>query len=119
MSSFNFFNTMDKAFDLRTITVDDGDYTVRVGAVSDNFVVDRVVKIETTADDDDSTITVPNGEFSGQRILIILTDVGDNETVTITPTTGDSVALGDDGDYWSAEYVDSTTGWQTIHSETD
>ena len=119
MSAFNWFTTMDKAFDLRTKTVTDGDYTVRVGAVSDNFVVDRVVKVTTTADDDDSTITVPDGQFSGQKLLVILTDVGDDETVTVTPSTGDSAALGDDGDYVSYEWIDSTTGWQTIHSQTD
>ena len=119
MSSANRLFERKGAFEQYTKTITSGDYTVRVGSVANNFIVDRVVKITTTTDDDDTTITVPNGVYSGQRILIILTDVGHDETVTITPDTGDSVALGDDGDYWSAEYVDSTTGWQTIHSEAD
>lgn len=119
MSATNHFFERGQAFKQYIKTITSGDYIVKVGSVANNFVVDRVVKITTTTDDDDTTITVPDGIYSGQRLLVILTDVGHDETVTVSPTHGDEVALGDDNDYVSYEYIDSTTGWQTMHSQTD
>lgn len=119
MSAGNFLNTRGKAFGLRTKEVLQENYTVRVGGIAYGFIVDRVVKVTTTTDGDDITITVPNGSYYGQRLLVILIDVGHDETVSVTPDTGDSVDLGDDGDFVSLEYVDSTTGWQTIHTQND
>lgn len=121
MSAFNFFNTMDKAFDLRTkVLTNESAYTVKVGSVANNFVADRVIEVVTTADGNDLTITVPNGEYPGQQLLIVLKTLGDDETVTVTTTTGDDVAMSSAGDFVSYEWIDSSvSGWQTVHSQVD
>lgn len=119
MPAANWFQTRKMAHELRTVEITQEDYTTRPGGTAYSFIEDRVVKVTTTTDGDDITITVTNGTYSGQRLMVILTDVGHDETVAVTPDKGDGVSLGDDGDYVSYEWVDSTTGWQTIHSETD
>jgi hypothetical protein len=121
MSSANFFNTMDKAFDLRTkVLTNKATYTVKVGSVSDNFVVDRVIEVVTTASGNNLVITVPNGEYPGQKLLIILKTLGDDETVTVTTTTGDDCAMSAAGDFVSLEWIDDTvSGWQIVHSQVD
>ena len=120
-SPFNFFNTEKRAFDLRTLVLtNESTYTVRVGAASNNFVVDRVIEVVTTADGNNLTLTVPNGEFPGQKLLIVLKTQGDDETVTVTTTTGDDCAMSAAGDFVSYEWIDSAvSGWQIVHSQVD
>jgi hypothetical protein len=53
MSAFNWFNTEARAFDMRTktLTTASGDitYTAKTGRVEDNFIIDRVIVVTTTA----------------------------------------------------------------------
>lgn len=121
MSAFNWFDTEKKAFDLRTkVLTNAATYTVKVGAVSDNFVVDRVIEVVTVKDGNDLVITVPDGEYPGQRLLIVLKTLGEDETVTVTTTTGDDVAMSAAGDFVSLEWIDSSvSGWQVVHSQVD
>ena len=121
MSSFNWFSTENKAFDLRTkVLTNEATYTIRVGSSSDNFVVDRVIEVVTTASGNNLVLTVPDGEYPGQCLLIVLKTLGDNETVTVTTTSGDDVAMSSAGDFVSMEWIDSAvSGWQTVHSQVD
>ena len=119
MSANNYFVTRKKAYDLHEVSVTQANYTVRTGRVADGLQEDRVVNITTTSGGDDITITVPDGAYEGQRLLINLVTCGDDETVTVSTTTGDDATLGDTGDFVSYEWVNATSGWQTIHSQTD
>ena len=72
MSGGNWFLTRKKAFDLRTITVTTSStvttYTTKVGTPANDFIVDRVINVTTTAGND-LALTLSNGIFEGQRIL--------------------------------------------------
>lgn len=113
MSAGNYFNTRKKAYELRTTTITNkSTYTVKVGSPSDNLVVDAVLKIVTTADGNDLTVTVPNGEYPGQRLILILDTLGDDESVTITVTTGDGVTFDAEDEWVELLWVDDSIGWK-------
>ena len=117
MSGGNWFLTRKKAFDLRTITVTTSStvttYTAKVGTPANDFIVDRVINVTTTAGND-LALTLPNGIFEGQRILINLVVDGGTSTVTVTPATANTTAtyaLTTAGDYCSLEWMNATEGW--------
>lgn len=120
MSAGNYFVTEQRAYELRTkVLTNEATYTVKVGTAANSLVVDRVIEVVTTADGNDLVITVPDGQFPGQRLLIILKTLGDDETVTVTATTGDSVAMSAAGDFVSYEWIDAVSGWQRVHDQVD
>jgi len=121
MSKANWFNTRKGAFDLRTkVLTNESTYTVRVGGTSDNFIIDRVIEVVTTASGNNLTIIVPDGVYPGQELLIILKTLGHDETVTVTASTGDSCAMSAAGDFVSYEWIDSVvSGWQIVHGQKD
>lgn len=113
MSKANYFNTRREAYKLRTTTLtNESTYTARVGSSDDSFVVDAVIKIVTTTDGNDLTITVPNGQYSGQRLLLIFDTLGDDETVTVTVTKGDTVTFDAEDEWVELLWVDSSVGWK-------
>lgn len=121
MSANNLFNTRRKGFVLRTAATSAATYTVKVGSVTDNFIVDRVLDV-TTLDTVDCAITVPNGLYEGQRVLINYTAEGaTGETAVVTPDlclTTTSYSLGVVGDYCSLEWMNSTEGWAHLSEQT-
>ena len=119
-SAGNFFETERKAYDLRTkqFTTSSGviTYTARVGGASDNFIVDRVIRV-TTGSTFSLTITVPDGKYYGQRLLVIFEVEGGTETITTTTTTGDNgTSLTAAGGYNILMWHGSTLGWALIAS---
>jgi len=130
MSGGNWFLTRKKAFDLRTISLTSGAdtatvgptdaYTVKVGTPTNDFVVDRVINVTLTAGND-LAITLPNGIFEGQRILINLVLDGGTSTATVTPATANTTAtyaLTTLGDYCSLEWMNATEGWAYLSEVT-
>jgi len=117
MSAGNFFETKRKAFKLRTKAITTSSalttYTTRVGGPGDEFVVDRVIDV-TTTDGNNITITVSNGVFEGQKLFIVFLVEGNNETVTITPTTGAATNLTAANGYTLLKWSNATTGWVEI-----
>lgn len=108
----NWFETERKANELRTKTLtNEATYTVKIGGPSYDFVVHRIINVVTVADGNDLTITVPDGLYQGQKITIALKTLGDNETVTITTTTGSDYTLDAAGEYVILEWADATAGW--------
>jgi len=119
MSAFNWFNTQNKALDLRTkqLTSASGvvTYTAKTGRAADNFEVDRVIRV-TTGSTFDMDITVPDGVAYGQRLLVIFEVEGGTDTVDVTTTTGDDATqMTAAGGYWEGEWHGSTLGWATIN----
>lgn len=120
MSKANHFSTRKGAFELRTkVLTNQSTYTVKVGSTSDMLIVDRVIEVVTITDGNNLVLTVPDGLYAGQKLLIILKTLGDNETVTVTTTTGDDVAFSSAGDFVGFEWIDAVSGWQEIHSQKD
>ena len=116
MSSNNFLLTKKQAYDVKgtkQFTTASGviTYTARVGRVADNFHFDRVI-IVTTASTFSLTITVPDGVYYGQKLLVLFEVEGGTETITTTTTTGDNgTSLTAAGGYNRFEWHGSTIGW--------
>lgn len=128
MSVGNWFFTEARAFELRTKELTTSStlttYTAKTGRVATtglrdgSGVIDRVIKVTTTSGND-ITITVPNGLYPGQQLLIIFQAEGSDETVTLTPDSGSLTNLTAYTGYSSLEWINSDVGWVTLsHSAT-
>ena len=128
MSQGNWFFTKEKAFVLRTKILTTSStlttYTAKTGTVATtglkdgSGVIDRVIKVITTSGNN-ITITVPNGLYSGQQLLIIFQTEGSDETVTLTPDSGSLTNLTAATGYSSLEWINSSVGWVVLsHSAT-
>jgi polygalacturonase len=111
MSAFNWFETEKRAFDLRTKTVDD-DYTVKIGSVSNNFVFDRVIVVSDPAAN--CTITVPDGIYVGQQLIITLESNDNSKTVTIDGNAAQDSTMATAGMYQISLWTGATTGWVVL-----
>ena len=121
MSAGNWFETKRKAFDLRTKEITTSStvtaYTSRAGGSAHGFVEDRVINVITSSGND-LTITVSNGSYEGQRILITFLTEGSDETVTVTVTTGSNYSLTAANDYCSLEWINANVGWIALSEVT-
>ncbi len=118
-SAGNFFETQRKAYDLRTkaLLSSLATYTARVGGASDDFIVDRVIRVDGTSGTA-LTITVPDGKFYGQRILVILEVYAATSTVDVSTTSGDDgTQLTAAGGYNDMVWHGSTLGWVELSFE--
>lgn len=118
MSALNFFDTEKKAVDLRTVNLTTGSgkitYTARTGRVADNFIADRVINVTTTSTYS-MTITVPDGVYMGQLLLVSFVTEAGTETVDVTTTTGsDATQMTDDGGYSLLMWINSVVGWVVV-----
>ena len=122
MSAGNFFETERKAFKLRekeiTTSASLTTYTARVGGASDNFIVDRVILVTTTAGNN-LTITIPDGKYAGQQIMVSFVAEGNAETVDTSTTTGDDgTQLAAAGSWTILVWRDDTNGWDELATGT-
>jgi len=115
MAAHNWFNTEQKAFDLRTVSLTTADgnitYTARTGRVADNFVIDRVIEVTTTSTFD-MTITLPNGTYIGQQLLVVFKAEGGTDQIDVDVDKGDdSTPLTAVGGWTIMLWTGSTNGW--------
>ena len=86
-------------------------YTIKTGRATDDFVVDRVLRV-TTGSTYSLTATLPNGVYYGERITVLFEVEGGTETVDVTSSTGDAgTQLTAAGGYNIFEWHGSTIGW--------
>lgn len=118
MSSGNLFETRRKAFDLRTKDIN-ATYTTRAGGSGDNFIEDRVITITDPAAS--FTLSVADGTYDGQELLIFLSSNASAVTVTLQEEPGspaENTALAgtveDAGMYWMLMWANAITGWVSI-----
>ena len=91
-------------------------YTAKTGRDADDFVIDRVIRV-TTGSTYSLTITVPDGVYYGQQLLVLFEVEGGTETLDVTTTTGDDATqMTAAGGYWLGMWHGSTIGWATIAS---
>lgn len=115
MSAGNWFETRRSAYELRSKAVTAA-YTVRLGGTAYNFIEDRVITITNPAAL--FTITVPDGIYEGQRLLV--TYLSNSSSVTVTVSTGTELrvfSLTTAGDYCSLEWINSIVGWKALSSQ--
>jgi len=121
MAAHNWFNTEQRAFDMRTktLTTADGDitYTAKTGRTDDNFIIDRVIVVTTTSTYS-MTITLPDGVYYGQQCLVIMEVEAGTETVDVTSTTGDDATqMTAAGGYSNLMWQGDTLGWVEMDNE--
>lgn len=89
-------------------------YTAKTGRAADDFVIDRVIRVITGATFN-LAVTVPNGVYYGQTLLVLFEVEGSAETVDVTTTTGDDATqMTAAGGYWLGMWHGATIGWATI-----
>lgn len=118
MSAGNWFETRRKAFKLRTkvLLSSVATYTARVGGASDDFIVDRVIRVDGTSGTA-LVITLPDGKHYGQRILVTLDVWAATSTVDVdvdTTAGTDSTQITGAGGYTILVWLGSTTGWVEV-----
>ena len=121
MSAGNYFETRRKAYNQRTKAIT-GTYTTRAGGAGDNFIEDRVITISDPAAL--FTVTVSDGTYEGQELLIAFLSNTSAVTITLaadaasTATNTDlSGTVDTAGDYWDLIWVNATAGWVSIKEQ--
>jgi hypothetical protein len=110
MSVTNLFEARRKGFVLRSVTLTAATYTVKTGRPADGYIQDRVVNATATP----CVITVPDGVYEGQRLLIRCSDASITGEAAVETDTGDDTDLNADDEFISLEWVNATSGWQTL-----
>ena len=119
-SAGNWYETERKAYKMRTkqITTSSGNitYTAKTGRPADDFIVDAIIQVTTTSSYN-MTITVPNGVYAGQELLIVCEANGGGTDTIDTTNTGDSITQRDAVGEWSILlWIDDTNGWVQMAS---
>lgn len=121
MTSGNLFETRREAYDLRTKDIN-ATYTTREGGSHDNFIEDRVITITDPAAN--FTLSVANGTYDGQELLIILLSNASAVTVTLQEESGSTAentvlagTIEDAGMYWILMWSNAITGWVSIKED--
>ena len=122
MSATNLLETERRAYNLRTkqftTTATKLTYTAKTGRIAqDDSVVDAVIRV-TTASTYDLAITIPDGVYYGQELLVLYEVEGDDGEITTTTTTGDNgSALTAAGDYTIFYWCGDTLGWAVLYED--
>lgn len=86
-------------------------YTAKTGRAVDDFIIDRVIRV-TTGSTYDLTITLPNGVYHGQQLLVIFEVEGGVDEIDVDVDTGDdSTTLTAAGGWTIMQWAGSTIGW--------
>ena len=118
-SAGNWFETRRKSHKLRekniTTSATVTTYTVRTGGPTYDFIEDAIVNV-TTAESCDITITMPDGTYAGQIVIINFVTEASAETVTVTASTGSGgdSTMTSAGQYMVLMWTNATTGWVAI-----
>lgn len=118
-SPHQWFENTRKAYKLRTraLLSSVSTYTALVGTSANNLIVDRVIVVDGTSGTA-LTITLPDGRFYGQKILVILEVYAATSTVDVTSSTGDSATqMTAAGGYSELQWHGGTSGWVELNNE--
>jgi len=105
---------------VKQFTTSDGviTYTAKTGRALDDFVIDRVIRV-TTGSTFNLTITLPDGVYYGQQLLVIFEVEGGTETVKVDVDTGDDSSTLTAAGAWSImQWAGSTIGWLELAKST-
>jgi len=91
-------------------------YTAKTGRAADDFVIDRIIRVNGTSGSA-MTITLPDGVYYGQELLVVLETYAATSTVDVDVDTvagTDSTQITGAGGYTILRWFGSTTGWLEI-----
>jgi len=111
MSIENFLFTEGRGYEAGTKTIDAA-YTVRVGTGANSFHIDRVVIVDDPAAN--LTVTVPDGLYVGQELLIVFESNSDSKILTIDGNAAQDSTMNDAGMYQISLWTGETTGWVVL-----
>lgn len=111
MSANNWFLTQKKAVDINQVTVA-ADYTAKLGSVSDGFRFNPVIIVSEPAAN--LTVTVGNGVFVGQQLIITLESNSGAKTLTIDGNAAQDSTMASAGMYQISVWTGATTGWVVV-----
>ncbi len=115
MGASNYFKIRKEGFELRTKEVVAA-YTVRVGGSNDGHHIDRVITI--TDPTTSFRVTIPDGSYEGQELLVTLISDANDETIQVWKSTpGAGINLTAAGDFASLEWVNDDAGWIVLAFE--
>lgn len=112
--------TKKKAASFTTVNLTTGSgnitYTARTGRPDDGFIFDKFIRV-TPTDGYSMTITVPDGTYHGQELIVLFeaeASGSTDENVDVTTTTGDDATqMVAAGGYWIGRWMGGTIGWVT------
>jgi len=91
-------------------------YTAKTGRATDDFAIDRVIRVTTTSTFD-LTITLPNGVYYGQKFTVLFETEASDENVAVNADKGDNgTTLTAAGGYNHFEWHGATLGWCLVDS---
>ena len=86
-------------------------YTAKTGRGADDFVVDRVIRVDGTSGSA-MVITLPDGVYYGQELFVVLEVYAATSTVDVDVDTGtDATQITGAGGYTILRWFGSTVGW--------
>ena len=91
-------------------------YTAKTGRAADDFVIDRIIRVNGTSGSA-MTITLPDGVYYGQELLVVLETYAATSTVDVDVDTvagTDSTQITGAGGYTILRWFGSTIGWLEI-----
>ncbi len=112
-ANWQYMRKQDYELHAKTIT---GTYTARTGTSTYNGLFDNPIIIDDPAAD--FTLTVPDGEYVGQELMIVLESNASSVTVTVTATTGTDYTLATAGYWVLVRWTGATAGWLKVAGTT-
>ena len=111
MSGANFQHLRRQDYELHAQTVS-STYTVRTGTPAYNGLFDNPVIVSDPAAA--ITLTIPDGDYVGQELMIVFESNGSSQTLTVTTTTGTDYSSSTAGQWTLIRWTGATSGWLKV-----
>ena len=108
-SNYQFMRKQDYELHAKTFTATG---TVRTGTATYNGLFDNPVIVSDPAAD--VTLTIPDGEYVGQELVIVFESNDNSKTLTVTATTGTDYSSTTAGQWTKICWTGATSGWLKI-----
>jgi hypothetical protein len=108
-ASFQFANKEDFILHRKVVT---GTYTVKTGTAAYNGLFDNPVDIVNPGAS--FTLTIPDGAYIGQMLLVTFNGNGSSATVTVTTTTGTDYSTATTGQFTLIVWTGAVSGWLKV-----
>lgn len=108
-ASFQFARKMDYKVHQLDVTAT---ATVKTGTPTYNGLFDNPVIVTDPAAA--TTVTIPDGDYVGQTLMIVLESNDNSQTLTVTCTTGTDYSTSTAGQFTLMVWTGATAGWAKV-----
>jgi len=108
-SNFQHARRMDYTLHDKTITAT---ATVKTGRPADDGLFDNPILVVNPAAN--TTVTIPDGDYVGQTLFIVLNGNASSVTLTVTCTTGTDYTTTTSGQWTLMVWTGSVAGWAKV-----